>query len=380
MRLLIFALATAHIALSGARVGLVMLAFAAQLPATEVGTVVGLMMVVPAFIAVPVGRWVDGHGHRVPATSGLLLLFAGAMLVAVQPPLAALAASGMLIGSGFTLAFVSLNYAIGRRCPPSRRTEAFGLLSVGFSLASIAGPTLVGFAIDHCGFSVAFWLLALAPAASLGLLWCDGHLAAAQAPPPVARAARRSDRGVLALLRERALRPVLVASALMAMAWDLFTFLVPLHAARIGLSASTIGLIAGAFGLGNLVVRIAIPHLSRRLDDWSLLALAFGLAALGYGLLPLSSDAGWLLLIGFLLGVVLGAGNPVTISLVYSTAPADRSAEAGGLRYAITGVSQSSLPMASGALAAAWGAAPVFLATSAMLALGALVAAARRRR
>jgi hypothetical protein len=46
------------------------------------------------------------------------------------------------------------------------------------------------------------------------------------------------------LLRHAPLRAVLVVGVLLSMGWDLFTFMMPMHGERIGLSASAIGLAA----------------------------------------------------------------------------------------------------------------------------------------
>ncbi|HMP61559.1 MAG TPA: hypothetical protein PKA17_00360, partial [Phenylobacterium sp.] len=68
-------------------------------------------------------------------------------------------------------------------------------------------------------------------------------------------------------MKERLVRPAwgfapdraFIASAVLSMAWDLFTFVTPIHGTRAGLSASTIGLILGAFGAAIFVVRLLLP-------------------------------------------------------------------------------------------------------------------------
>ena len=51
----------------------------------------------------------------------------------------------------------------------------------------------------------------------------------------------------------------LVVSGLLAMAWDLFNFAVPIYGSRAHLTASTIGAILGAFSVGTFAVRLLLP-------------------------------------------------------------------------------------------------------------------------
>ena len=73
------------------------------------------------------------------------------------------------------------------------------------------------------------------------------------------------------LLREADTFETFVASAVLSMAWDLFTFVTPIHGTRLGLSASVIGLILGAFGAAIFLVRLVLPAIVHRLSEWPLL-------------------------------------------------------------------------------------------------------------
>src|SRR5439155_281489 len=75
-------------------------------------------------------------------------------------------------------------------------------------------------------------------------------------------------RSVVDLLRHRVLRHVFVASGLLAAAWDMFTFAIPIYGSRIGLSASSIGLVLGSFSVATFVIRGLLPAISKRLTAW----------------------------------------------------------------------------------------------------------------
>jgi hypothetical protein len=82
--------------------------------------------------------------------------------------------------------------------------------------------------------------------------------------------------------------------------------------------------------------------------------------------------------LALVLCVVLGCGQPLGMGLVHRTAPASRTGEAVGLRSTITSISQTLMPLVSGALGAAAGLVPVFWLTALLLAGGSAYAARHR--
>ncbi len=150
------------------------------------------------------------------------------------------------------------------------------------------------------------------------------------------------------------------------MGWDLFAFMTPMHGERIGLSASTIGLVMGAFGGGTFVVRLLIPRLARTLSEWRVLAGALGLTAAVYAVFPFFSSLGPLLALAFLLGLALGCAFPMVMSAIARTAPPGRSGEAIGIRSMLINASQVAL----GALGSAGGTRMAFWVIAAMLGAG----------
>jgi predicted MFS family arabinose efflux permease len=239
-------------------------------------------------------------------------------------------------------------------------------MALGFSISGFGGPMVTGFAIDGVGDRAATALLLLPLLASGALMVLPRRLPAyaAMTPAPAERA------GVLGLLNDAPLRTSLIVGAAISVGFDLFTFLMPLHGARHGLSASAIGGVVGAFGAGSFSVRLAVPWLVRTLDEWRLLAIALALTAACYLVFPFASSLTAMLPLAFVLGVVLGCGQPLGMSLVHRNAPPARTGEAVGLRSTIGSMSQTLMPLLSGAVGAAAGLIPVFWATALLLAGG----------
>ncbi|MDA7419004.1 MFS transporter [Xenophilus arseniciresistens] len=371
---LIVTLGIAHAAFAGVRFAITLHAAALQATPLAIGTLLGLVMVVPMLAAVRIGRWSDRLGFRPFAIGGFALLLASCLVVAVWPHMPSLYVASVLSGTGYMSAHVAVNLAIGRASAAHRRTDAFSAMAIAFSLSGFAGPMLAGATIDVLGHRWAYLALSAFPLVSL-LLLCRvaPRRVGAHAPPSAQAPARIAD-----LFAHPPLRAVFVVSGLLSMGWDLFTFLAPLQGVRAGLSATLTGLVMGAFSSGTFAIRLLLPRISRGVGEWATMGGALLVTSLGYLAFPLLSDFGPLVLAAFLLGMSLGCGQPVSMALVHSHSPGDRAGEAVGLRSTITSASQTFLPMLFGALGTAVGMAAVFWAVSALLAAGGAFAIRRR--
>lgn len=302
------------------------------------------------------------------------MLCAG-LLLASLPALASLGLSAILLGSGFMLLHLAIHNAVGKGFTSDERVRGFSLLSLGNSASTIAGPVIAGFLLDLAGPAWTFLVLAILPVLALAVL---GRLRTALAAVPVSAPAAGKAR-VADLVRHAPLRAVLIVSALLSMGWDLFTFMMPMHGDRIGLSASTIGLVMGAFGVGTFVVRLFIPRLARSFAEWQVLAGALALSAAVYAVFPFFSTLMPLLALAFTLGLALGCAFPMIMSAIAHTAPPGRSGEAIGIRSMLINASQTLLPVTLGALGAAGGTRMAFWVIAAMLGAGMVFALVRHR-
>jgi predicted MFS family arabinose efflux permease len=325
-------------------------------------------------LGVPAGRLVDRIGIRRPILAATTLLVLAIALPALFPGLASLHLAAAAAGTGFMLFHICAQHAVGGMGAEGDRKANFGWLALGFSISGFLGPTVAGFAIDTLGFRHAFALLAMvALAALLGLASKREHLS--HTPHRPASTERHS---AWDLVRNPDLRRVFLVTGLLASAWDLFMFVMPIYGTSIGLSASTIGLIIGSFALATFIVRIALPWLSRHLHEWPMITATMGIACVAYALFPVVKTVPLLAGIAFLLGLGLGATQPSVLSLIYASAPEGRAGEAVGLRTVVLNASHTFLPLAFGGVGAALGMIPIFWSMSAALAGGGWLANRRR--
>lgn len=332
-----------------------------------------LFAVLPMALGIFAGRLVDRIGVRAPliaATGGLALAIA---LPGAFPAVALLYAASVGVGTAFMLFHIGVQHAVGEMSSAEDRKDNFGWLALGFSIANFAGPVFAGLAIDALGHAATFRLQAALALCAFALLVSQrGRLA--HTPRRRASAA-----GSLSeLLGNAELRRVFLATGLLASAWDLFLFAAPVYGTQIGLSATTIGLILASFAAATIIVRLALPWLSRHLREWPMITATLCIACLAYAAFPMMRTVPLLAAIAFLLGLGLGATQPSILSLIYATAPAGRSAEAIGVRSVVLNTSTTLLPLAFGTVGAAVGMLPVFWGMSAALASGAWFANRRR--
>lgn len=351
-----------HAAFSGSRVVMALSGLEMQASPFAIGLMLSFYSLLPAFTSVAAGRTIDRIGMRKPMVFGTLTLALGLAVPFAGWELAALFLASVAIGVGFMAFHICSQNAAGEIGDESARMLNFSLLSLGLSVSGFVGPTLTGVLIDTIGHRATFGALAMMPLITLlGLrrLW-----PAIGAP----RSARASDRaqagesagGALELMRDPELKRLYLAVAVIASAWDVHQFMVPLYGAQLGLSASSIGLVLGAFAAATFVIRIVLPSLARRVSEWPLILSAMGTATLIYAVYPFFPTLTMMIALSFVLGLGLGVSQPMILTLIHRNAPIDRIGEAAGLRLMLVNVSQTVLPTAFGALGSMFGLAPLF--------------------
>jgi predicted MFS family arabinose efflux permease len=341
-----------------------------------VGSLMSFYALLPMLFAVSAGRLVDRVGARWLMFGASVAVALGALLPFVWPRMEMLYVASTLIGTGFMVFHVAVNQVVGALGRPQDRAGNFSWLALGFSVSGSVGPLLTGFAIDAIGYVQTFLLLFLFPLPPLVVLWLNRPAL----PPAHERKIDAGDPRVMDLLRSRELRRVFIASGLLSMAWDLYTFVIPIYGSRIGLSASTIGVIMGTFAVATFAVRLAMPLLARRVKEWHTITAALLITAGTYSLFPFFASVPLLMSLSFVLGIGLGCSQPMVMSLLYSTSPPGRQGEAVGVRTTVMNASHAALPLVFGALGTALGMGPVFWFMAGLLGAGGYFINRRRSR
>jgi MFS family permease len=173
--------------------------------------------------------------------------------------------------------------------------------------------------------------------------------------------------GMLELIRIPALRRLFVINAAFALGWDLHTIFVPIYGASLGLSAAAIGAILSAFAAATFVVRLAMPWLAAGTAEARVLMVALAVAGGVFLAFPFVDSAWALAALSFVLGLGLGSGQPVVLSLLHEHAPAGRTGEVVGVRMSLIQSMAVAVPLVFGALGTSLGIVPVFWAVGGCL-------------
>jgi MFS family permease len=367
LALLIFTVILAHCAYGGTRLTISLAALSAGASPLVVGVMMSLIAALPMMLGVGAGKFIDRSGVRVPMIAGVSILITAVALPGLVPGVPSLLFSAAGIGAGFMLFQMCAQHMVGEMSSDEDRRDNFGWLALGFATSNFIGPTVAGLAIDRYGHDETFMIFAGFALASLVTLVARRssltHKPHAAAGPP---------RSAWELMRDAKLRRVFIISGLLASAWDLFVFIMPIYGTSIGLNATTIGLILASFAAATFTVRLMLPILSRMVKEWTLITMTFAIALAAYIAFPMVRTVPLLSSIAFLLGLGLGATQPTIMALVYSTAPVGRAGEAVGVRTVVLNASHTVLPLVFGGLGTALGSMlPVFWTMSAALAVGA---------
>jgi MFS family permease len=342
--------------------------------AWAVGVLLGLFAAAPIALAMSAGRLADRHGYHRPIRVAVLLEVAGGLCAALSSFLGsggfiALCVAAMLTGAGANFGLIAIQRAAGRMAHDATELKRiFSWLGLAPALSNVVGPVLAGTLIDAGGFRLAFVVLTALPLASL--VWARFvPVEARDARPP-----RLPGHSSWKLLEASGFRRLLFVNWLISSSWDVHSFLVPLLGHQRGFSASAIGLILGVFATAVTLVRLAIPMLAHRLRESHVLMGSMLICAFVFSVYPLATTA-WLMgLCAVVLGLALGAVQPMIMTTLHQITPADRHGEAIALRSMAINFSSAVMPLAFGLAGATLGASALFWMMAGAVAAGSVAA------
>jgi MFS family permease len=331
--------------------------FALELGANQftVGVLAALYAVVPLLLGVYSGRIADTRGMRLPLMIGAACTGLAMLTGFLWQELSGLIAVSLLVGAGFVFFNVSIQNLTGGFGPPEQRARNFAWLSIGYSVSAFIGPMFAGFSIDHAGHGMTFLFFAGFTVLPIAVLaFKPGFTRVAGS------AAGRGNRSTFDLLRDAPLRRLIFISGLCVASAELFAFYVPVFAHSIGLSASTIGIILAAYAAAVFLTRFMLPALLRRLRSEQIMVASMLLAACAFAIFPVLRNVYALMCASFVIGIGTGCAQPVLMAVSYEKSPTGRTGEVTGLRLTANNVARVAIPLLSGVIGVAVGAAPVF--------------------
>ena len=361
-----------HGSMAGMRLAAPLLALREGYSAAAVGFLVALFALTQVFLALPAGRYADRHGLKRPVGYSVAVACVGAGLAVVFPTFPVLCVAALMTGAAAGAATIAVQRHAGRAVHDATELkQVFSWLSIGPAVSNFIGPFAAGLAIDLAGstpgslegYRAAFALLALLPLLSW---FCVRGLPDLPAPGAAAGSASGGQpQRAWDLLGDAPFRRLLIVNWLISSCWDVHAFAVPLLGHERGLSAAVIGTIFGAFAIAATVIRVLMPFFARHLREQAVMAVAMLVTAGLFAVYPLLHSAWAMGLCSVLLGLALGTGQPMVMSLLHQITPSHRQGEALGLRLMAINASSVLMPLMFGSAGAVIGVSGLFWAVGA---------------
>jgi MFS family permease len=334
--------------------------------AAAIGVLIALYGLGPLVLSVHAGKVADRVGTYRPILLGSIGLALGLALPYFAPTLPVLYVSALVMGSALVYINIALQHLVASLGSAEERTRNVSLQSLAIALGAMIGPFLVGFSIDHQGHVPTYLYLALIVACS-----CVGWVACRRRIPHSGKPTEKPAAGrALDLIKQPDLRRTIISGSLVIAGIDLYSFYMPIYGHSIGLSATMIGVVLGAFASATFVVRILLPRLVGRWGEERVMTASLCFGGAVYLLFPFVHHIAALLLLSFALGLGLGVGQPLSLIMTYNRAPAGRTGEALGVRFTVVNLTHMVIPLAFGTVGSALGLVTVFAANSAILLAG----------
>jgi MFS family permease len=359
------------ITMKGSRILMTLFAVDMGAGPLETGILFALYGLFPFLLAIAAGRIADRFDNRLLMYWGLGSYTISLVLPFFFPSLGMLFLIAPLWGLTSMLWMVATQNLVGVLSSADTRTRNFSFYSLGESTGSVLGPIIVGLSIDTLAHQPTFLIMAAIPAlcgiaVALKRNTIPGTAAATAGGP-------QAPRNMKDLLALPAMRIALLSNAAVMTGLDLFNLYMPIYGHSLGFSATTIGLIMGAFGAAAFITRLAIPPISKRYGERAMLAGALIISAVAFMMFPLTGNAVMLATVAFVLGLGLGCGQPLSMILAFNSAPPERSAEAISMRLAVSYGAHVVIPPLFGIIGAAMGVASIFWTCALLMGGGSLV-------
>jgi predicted MFS family arabinose efflux permease len=334
------------------------------LPAIWLGVISAGFAILPIFLALKIGRYIDrGHDAHAAWIGSAIVLAACVALWAWPTSAALLLLFTIVLGTGHMF-LMAAQQMLTVRCASSRgRDVAFGHFMVAISIGQGAGPFIVGLV----GGAVA--VPQTGPLFVIGVITgilCFALSFAIRPAPPRAGQADPADVALGALLRRPGMLAVLIASVVTVTAGDLLVIYLPLLGAERAIDASHIGNLLMVRSLAALVARLFYARLIYTMGRLPLTLISTFVGAGAFVLMAVPSLP-VMYAATVLIGVGLGIASTLTLSGIVEVAPPEARATAMTLRITGNRIGLTVMPFVAGAVAGATGVAGILVLTAVSL-------------
>ncbi|MBG6216037.1 MFS family permease [Arthrobacter sp. CAN_A6] len=335
--------------------------------AVAIGFISAAFAILPAVVAISLGRLSDRTAWLRPLiATGLLTLTVSCLLLSGSASLLLVAVGSAGLGLGHLAFAIAAQSMIAKRSDPDSMDAGFGWFTAGFALGQMVGPLLAGVLLSNPGATTVAGRIEDIDQALL----LAGLLALIAVPLILVRIGSRGTAGtalkgvatldvkdsVGMILGRPGVKSNMLASLALLTTMDILIAFLPLIAEQQGVPPLVVGLLLALRAAATILSRMLLTVLLRR---WSrnqlVLASLFG-AALGLVVLPYVLENIWIAAASqILVGFFLGLGQPLTMALISRAVREESRGAALAIRLLGNRIGQIVLPAAAGLAAAPLG-------------------------
>jgi predicted MFS family arabinose efflux permease len=324
-----------------------------DLPVLWLGVISAAFAILPVFMAVGLGRFIDRGNDALACWIGAaLILIASAGFWAWPASGLTLLAFTIFLGTGHMFCMASHQMLAVRAANARGREAAFGHYMVAASIGQGLGPYIVGWVGGASTVPPTGQLF------GLGLIAAVACFAVALTIRPAARKPDQAEAGhlvtVATLFRTPGMAAFIAASVVTVTSLDLLVIYLPLLGAERDIDASAIGLLLAVRSAAALVGRVFYARLILAVGRRPLTLTTIFMGAVAFALLAVPALPLMYVAV-IVLGFALGIASTTTLTGIIALAPAEARATALSLRITGNRVGQVLLPFLAGVVAAATG-------------------------
>ena len=344
-----------------------------------VGAIAGSYAVIPIFIAVWVGRYVDRNNDARATQIGTWVLTVAAAIFVLSPATAPWLLCGTVtMGVAFLYQAIGLQVLCVRISSAQARDTAIGHYMVANALGQGLGPLMVGWLGGSAKIPPTETLFSLALLVAVG-----GIVVASLLKPDRSVQATKTETekaSIPELLRIPGLPTMIVASIIIIASQDLIAIYLPLWGTERGVGVAHVGALLMVRSIASMGARLLYPKLVRLIGRMTLTVMTMVAAGIAYASIILPMPLALVYLAVAVAGFGLGIAATLSISNTMALAPVNARGTVLSLRITGNRVGQVTMPLLAGVIAAATGAGAIFFVLALFLwSSAASVEVARRR-
>ena len=369
-----------HLAVTIARVATSYKAVELDLSVVWVGAMTAAFSLLPALLAVPLGRFIDrGHDALAVWVGSVLLVLATAGYCLVPASKLSLLIATAVLGVGQLGCMAGHQIISVRAAKTLRGRDAiFGYHMVAIAAGQGLAPFTIAVLAAGARIPPTALLYGLAFGGSLASLAVS--LALRPAPETVGNKADGASLRIVDLIGVRGLMAYVMASVITITGLDVIVVYLPLLGVERGIDASAIGLLMTLRAVSSMAARLAFVPLIDLLGRMPLTYATMLAPAAAFLLIAAPIPLGLMYPAVVVLGIGLGVSATLTLSGIVEVAPPEARATAVSLRLSGNRAGLVVIPFIAGVVATSTGVGGVFVVVAAMLAASTGgVWAARRR-